>query len=117
MRPTIRFLTDDLIKQIVSEATQILCTLGVEIHNEAVLSLLEDHGAKIDAGRMHAVFTHGIVDKALKAAPRSFRLYDVKGHQTHDFSGQNTFFTPGSAAINILDYHSKQMRNPKLRTI
>ncbi len=113
MRPTIRFLTDDLVKQIVSEATQILCTLGVEIHNEAVLSLLADHGAKVDTGRMHVVFTDKIIDKALNAAPRSFRLYDVKGNQTHDFSPHNIFFTPGSAAINILDSHSKQMRKPQ----
>jgi trimethylamine--corrinoid protein Co-methyltransferase len=106
-------LTDDLIKQIVSEATHILCSLGVEIHNDAVLSLLADHGSKVDKGGMHVVFTDEIIDKALKAAPRSFRLYDIKGNQTHDFSGHNIFFTPGSAAINILDYHSKQMRKPQ----
>jgi trimethylamine--corrinoid protein Co-methyltransferase len=106
-------LTDDLIKQIVSEATHILCTLGVEIHNEAVLSLLADHGSKVDKSRMHVVFNDKIIDKALKSAPQSFRLYDVKGNQTHDFSGHNIFFTPGSAAINILDYHRKQMRKPQ----
>jgi trimethylamine--corrinoid protein Co-methyltransferase len=113
MRPIIRFLTDDLIKQIVSEATHILCTLGVEIHNETVLSLLSDHGSKVDKSRMHVVFNDKIIDKALKSAPQSFRLYDVKGNQTHDFSGHNIFFTPGSAAINILDYHRKQMRKPQ----
>jgi trimethylamine--corrinoid protein Co-methyltransferase len=106
-------LTDDLIKQIVSEATHILCTLGVEIHNETVLSLLSDHGSKVDKSRMHVVFNDKIIDKALKSAPQSFRLYDVKGNQTHDFSGHNIFFTPGSAAINILDYHRKQMRKPQ----
>jgi len=113
MRPTIRFLTDDLIKQIVSEATQILCTLGVEMHNEAVLSLLADHGAKVDIGKMHVTFTDKIIDKALQAAPGSFKLYDVKGNQTHDFSGDNIFFTPASSAINILDYPGKQMRKPQ----
>jgi len=112
MRPTLRFLTDDLIEQIVSEATHILCTLGVEIQNEAVLSLLADHGAAIDRGKMHVVFTDEIIDDALKSSPKSFKLYDVPGEETHDFSGHNTHFTPGSAAINILDYHSKQMRPP-----
>ena len=31
MRPTIKFLTDDLIDKIVDEATEVLCTLGVEL--------------------------------------------------------------------------------------
>ena len=43
MRPTVRFLSDTLIERIISEARDVLCTLGVEIHNEAVVSLLSDH--------------------------------------------------------------------------
>ena len=45
MRPTVRFLTDDLIKQIVDEAVNILCTLGLQIHNKQILSMLADHQA------------------------------------------------------------------------
>jgi trimethylamine--corrinoid protein Co-methyltransferase len=37
----------------------------------------------------------------------------VKGSETHDFSGYNIFFTPGSAAINILDYQGKKIRKPQ----
>ena len=33
MRPTLRFLTDELIEQIVAEAIDVLCSLGVTIHN------------------------------------------------------------------------------------
>ncbi len=60
MRPTIRFLDDNLIGQIISEATHILCMLGVEIHNEGVLSLLADHGAKVDVKRYRVSFTDEI---------------------------------------------------------
>ena len=49
MRPTIKFLSDELIRQIISEATDILCTLGVEIHNEKVLAMLSDCGCMVDA--------------------------------------------------------------------
>ncbi len=112
MRPTFRFLTDELIKQVVAEATHILCTLGVEIQNEAVLSLLGDHGAVVDRDRKQVLFTDAMIDQALAAAPRSFKLYDVTGEQTHDFAGHNVFFTPGSAAINLLDCQSRQMRKP-----
>jgi trimethylamine--corrinoid protein Co-methyltransferase len=113
MRPIIKFLKNELIRQIISEATNILCTLGVEIHNKSVLSLLSDHGARVDIDREHVFFTEKIIEKALKTAPGSFKLYDVKGNETHDFSGYNIYFTPGSTAINFLDYQTRRIRKPK----
>jgi trimethylamine:corrinoid methyltransferase-like protein len=112
VRPTIRFLTDELIRKIVSEATDVLCTLGVEIHNKTVLTLLSDCGCRVDMAKLHAVFTDKIIGAALKAAPESFGLYDVPGRQTHDFSGRNVYFTPGSAALHVLDSQARTMRRP-----
>jgi trimethylamine--corrinoid protein Co-methyltransferase len=96
----------------VGEARDLLRTLGVEIHNEAVLDLLGDHGAGIDKAASRATLTDRIIDRALETAPGSFRLYDVTGKQTHDFSGDNVYFTPGSAAINLLDPDSGAIRKP-----
>jgi len=112
VRPTIRFLTDELIQEIVSEANHILCTLGIEIHNKTVLNMLSDHDCPIDMEKSHAVLTREVIDKALKAAPKSFGLYDVVGKQTHNFSGRNVYFTPGSTALHILDSQARKMRNP-----
>ena len=77
MRPTLRFLSDDLIEKIVTEARGILCTLGVEIQNEKILSMLSDHGARIEKERSHALLTEKIIDKSLQATPHSFKLFDV----------------------------------------
>jgi trimethylamine--corrinoid protein Co-methyltransferase len=52
------------------------------------------------------------VDNTLATAPRSFKLHDVLGNQTHDLGGHNVYFTPGSAAINILDGDTGAMRKP-----
>ncbi|MFH1811464.1 MAG: trimethylamine methyltransferase family protein, partial [Pseudomonadota bacterium] len=52
------------------------------------------------------------IDKALAAAPSSFKLYDVLGRETHDMCGDNVHFTPGSAAINILDDEADKTRPP-----
>jgi len=112
VRPTIRLLTDELIEKIIFEATEILCTLGIEIHNKTVLTMLSDCGCRIDMEEHHAVLTQDIIDKALKAAPESFGLYDVTGKQTHDFSGRNVYFTPGSTALHILDPQARKMRKP-----
>jgi len=112
MRPRIRFLTDELIEQIVSEAIEILCTLGVDLHNEEVLALLGDHGAEVDMGGQHVIFTRELIELALSSVPASFGLFDVHGNQTHEFAGDNVYFTPGSAALHILDFATGQMRKP-----
>ncbi len=112
MRPTLRFLEDQLISQIVDEARGLLKTLGVTVHNDEVLSLLGDHGAEVDVGAHHVKLTDDVVDQALKTAPGSFKLFDVLGNQTHDFSGNNVHFVPGSAAINIHDNTTGEIRRP-----
>lgn len=113
MRPAIRFLDDKLIDQIISEAIQILCELGVEMHSDKILSLLSDNGARVDKAKMHVLFSEEIISKALRTAPGSFKLYDVNGNETHDLGGDRFYFTPGSAAINFLDYNSREIRNPQ----
>lgn len=112
MRPTVRFLSDQLIEQIIAEARQLLCKLGVEIHNDTVLALLGDHSARIDNSTQRAYFTPDIIDRSLQAAPDSFRLYDSLGNEAVDLSDMNVNFTPGSSAINILDHESQHSRRP-----
>ncbi|MEW5807332.1 MAG: trimethylamine methyltransferase family protein [Acidobacteriota bacterium] len=112
MRPTLRFLSDELIVKIIAEAREILFALGIEVHNEGVLSMLSDHGARVEKGRFRAYLTEEIIKKALQTTPRSFKLYDVHGNETHDLSGDNVYFTPGSAALNILDFSTREIRKP-----
>jgi trimethylamine--corrinoid protein Co-methyltransferase len=112
MRPSIQFLSQDLIKKIITEAIDILCSLGVEINNKAVLSLLADHGAKVNQSKKHVFFNENMIEKALAIAPNSFQLYNVFGDKTHDLEGFNVYFTPGSTALNILDYQTKKIRKP-----
>ncbi|OGF66659.1 MAG: hypothetical protein A2Y62_20130 [Candidatus Fischerbacteria bacterium RBG_13_37_8] len=112
MRPTVKFLNNELIEKIISEARELLCVLGAEIHNDTILSMLADHGAKINCGKKHAFFTQDIIDKSLSTVPHSFKLYDVLGNETHHFHDYNVHFTPGSAAITILDYKTQKIAKP-----
>ena len=112
MRPILKFLGDELVRQIVAEARGILGTLGVEIHNDGILSMFADHGARVEAHTKRVHLTEAMIDLALAAAPRSVKLYDVLGRQTHDLSGYNVYFTPGSAAINVLDNQADAIRRP-----
>jgi len=112
MRPTLELLDDELIGRIIAEAREVLCKLGVEIHNKAILAMLAGYGAALDEDNCNARFTEDIIDKALGTVPHSFKLYDVLGNQTHDFQGDNVYFTPGSAAVHILDSQTGEFRKP-----
>ncbi len=112
MRPRLRLLDDALIERIIAEARDVLSKLGVEVHNKAVVEMLAGHGAAIDPKTSRARLAPDLIDKALRSVPRSFKLFDVLGRQTHEFTGDNVYFTPGSAAISILDSFSGEMRRP-----
>ncbi|MGE5325888.1 MAG: trimethylamine methyltransferase family protein, partial [Deltaproteobacteria bacterium] len=112
MRPSLRLLDDELIERILAEARNLLATLGVDIHNLAVLKLLADHGAAVELGKWHAKIPDAIIDKALATVPHSFKLYDVLRNETHDFGGNSVYFTPGSTALNILDGATGEIRKP-----
>jgi len=112
MRPTLTFLNTALKEQIVAEALIILNEVGLEIHNDPLLRLLADHGCRIDTQKKRCHMPETVVRRSLATAPHGFWLYDVHGRQTHDLSGNNVYFTPGSAALNILDYPSGAIRRP-----
>jgi len=112
MRPQVKFLTNGLIQQIISEARNVLSILGVEIHNKTALELLSSYGVKIDFNKSKAFINEAIIDKSLSSVPESFKLFNALEKQTNDFSGNNIHFTPGSSALNYLDYNTKKMRRP-----
>ena len=112
MRPSIKFLNEHLIKQIITEAREILNQIGVEIHNDGVLNMLADHGAAVDNANKQVRFTDELIDKSLDSAQSTFKLYNIYGEETHHFAEDNVYFTPGSAALNILDYNTGKMRKP-----
>ena len=111
-RPVTHFLDNNLIEKIISEARDLLCKLGITLHNKDILDVLSGHGATVDQDKFHVLFTNDIIDKALGSTPSSFKLFDVLGNETHDFSGYNSYFTPGTAAINILDNETNEIRRP-----
>jgi len=112
VRPSLRFLDDNLIERILTEAREILEQLGVEIHNPEILDLLADHGATVDRATSRAHLPTVLVDRAVETAPASFALYDALGRPSHELGGDGVCFTPGSAAINFLDHQTGQRRRP-----
>jgi trimethylamine--corrinoid protein Co-methyltransferase len=115
MRPRLQFLNEDLIDRIVSEALDVLATLGLNVQNDSAMTLLTDHGATVDDATGRVVIPGDLVTECIDRVPNGFPLFDVTGAQTHDLSGDNVHFTPGSSGITVLDHETGEMRTPVTR--
>jgi trimethylamine--corrinoid protein Co-methyltransferase len=110
MRPQFQQLDGDLVERIITEAKIVLAEVGVDIGDDETRRFLADHGAGVDGDDGRVRISDTMVEAALDSTPQSFSLYDVLGEETHNFDGNRTHFTPGSAAINILDRATGKIR-------
>ena len=110
MKPSLKFLDENLINKIISEAIHMLCTLGITIENKKILSLLADHDAKINYNTFHAVFTEKIVKDSITKCPESFSLFDQNSNESIVFNNNNAHFTPGSSALYYLDINGEKRK-------
>ena len=112
MRPTVSFLSDDMIKKITDQALDILQQKGIMFENEQAVKLMAEAGANVDSATGKVFITPELVEKALQTTCSAFRLYDSAGQQTHHFEGYNVHFTPGSSALNFLEGANEIYRRP-----
>ncbi len=112
MTPRLRLLDDALIGRILDEARDLLARLGIEVHNPAAVDLLLAGGARRDSPSNRVLLPAPLVDAALGTAPQVVRLFDVCGQATHELGAGEVYFTPGSAAIHVLDEASGTIRSP-----
>jgi len=112
MRPTFRILDNSLVNQIIDEAVGVLCSLGIEVHNQEASDLLLSNGLKKSNNSTCLIFKEEHIDQALKSAPSSFKLYDVSGEEATYFNDHNVHFTPGSSALKYYDAKHKKIREP-----
>jgi trimethylamine--corrinoid protein Co-methyltransferase len=112
MRPHLKFLSEDLIKQISNEGLALLMDPGVCVENAEALDLLADAGADVDFGAQVAHIPEDLVRTALETAPSDFHLYDLAGGPVVHYGADSVQFTPGSGALKILDSETQEQRAP-----
>ena len=95
---------------VIGEAVRILEEIGLQVENKEVVSLLHAAGAKVNGKKVY--LPGALIEQALKTAPSQVLVYDRNGKPVMDLSGNNTYFTPGSAATQILDPKSGTARPP-----
>jgi len=103
MQPKLTLLSDELVKQILDEAFQLLIKPGIKVQSHAARQLLAEAGAKVDKDAEVAHIPEKLVYQALETVPHQFYLYDRNGNPTVDYGGNAVHFDPGSSGVHILD--------------
>ncbi|MCK5032953.1 MAG: trimethylamine methyltransferase family protein, partial [Calditrichia bacterium] len=76
------------------------------------MDIIDDFGLEINYENSHVKFKSDVIEKTLKSVPSAFKLYDSNEKETHNFINNEIHFTPGSSAINILDFDTKNFTKP-----
>ncbi len=110
MRPIITILEEDLKEKVVAEAIEILEEIGFFVENQEAVEILQKEGISVDIEKRRAKLPADLIKKSLKTAPSSISLYNREGVQVAQLEGNNVCFDPGSAALNVLDPDTNEIR-------
>jgi len=111
-RPQFAILSESDIIRILDEALDVLEKVGLLIEHPTAMDRLLSAGATSKGNPLRVLIPRHIVKTCLKSAPSKIQLFDRDGNPAMDLSGFNVHFDPGSAAINVLDWHTDTIRKP-----
>ncbi|HEX9370964.1 MAG TPA: trimethylamine methyltransferase family protein [Roseiflexaceae bacterium] len=113
MRPSIQVISDELIVRVLDEARRILSEIGIQVRGPTMHQRLLDLGLTerdtVGDGR-RMLFPPDVVDRAIAAAPRQFRLFTRDGAPHATLGGDRVHFVPGSSGLKILDHRTGETR-------
>lgn len=110
MRPEINILEEKMKEKVVSEAMEILEEIGFFVENQEAVEILQKEGIKVDIEKRRAKLPIDLIKKSLRSAPSSISLFDREGVQVTQLEEDNVCFDPGSAALNVLDAETNEIR-------
>jgi len=114
-RPVLTTLSKSEVEQIHAAALELLKSVGVYFEDAEVAKILLDAGCEQRGSRI--LIPEHLVEEALKSAPKRFELYDRDGRRVATLGDGALIFNPGSAAVKILDYGSREPRPPTMEDL
>ncbi len=111
-RPVLALLTLEEARLVHSKALEVLETVGVKFEDPEVARIVLEAGGVERSGRV--LIPEELVREALRNTPRRVELYNRDGERVATLGESALLFNPGSAAIKILDYGSKNPRPPTM---
>jgi trimethylamine--corrinoid protein Co-methyltransferase len=110
--PNFRILNEEILIRIIDEAMNLLEKIGFFVENDEALNLLGDNGLKINKKTKRVYSPRWKTEEFLSKLPKSISFYNREGELSFTLEDDIVVFTPGSAALNILDYENRKIRPP-----
>ncbi len=96
------------IHTIHQVSLDILTRTGVRVQDEEALALLKKAGARVDGDRVR--LKAGLVERALRTAPKSIPVYNRAGTIAMRLEGWNSYFGTGSDCPSAIDPDTRRRR-------
>jgi trimethylamine--corrinoid protein Co-methyltransferase len=105
-------LAEHEVERIHKGALQVLAQTGIVIHDESVLSLLDEAGCWVNREDRRVRILGQVIEEALARAPSVTTLYNRQGELAMALGAGPLHARTSSGATGILDLNSGQRREP-----
>ncbi len=99
--PTAKFIDNNAIQLLHEGTIKILSEIGVEVHNNEALALLENAGASVSGRKVF--IPADLLNQCLKTAPGRITIYDRDGTPALELGRNRAYFGPGSDLPFFID--------------
>ena len=106
----LRCLTDEQLDSLQDATLTILENAGVRFLSETALTILSDHGARVDKATQIVRFPRDLVRSALKTVPRYFRLGARAPEYDLQLPEGVTYFTTVGCGVETIDFETRVRR-------
>jgi len=104
-------LSADQVAEIRAGTLHILETVGVRFPSEAALRIFADHGALVDQESQIVRLSPGLVEEAMKCAPRAYNLSGRLVGTQLTLDGSKTYFSTDGCGTETIDIHTGRQRS------
>lgn len=100
-----KILNEEKMKLIHNASLTILEEIGIKIHDEEAMDLLDGIGAYVESNGIVKIPSH-LVARALRTAPKKITLYDRNGQTSMVLEDRNIYFGSNLDCYKYLDPYS-----------
>ncbi|MEM2084072.1 MAG: trimethylamine methyltransferase family protein, partial [Nitrososphaerota archaeon] len=112
IKSKLQLLTKEDIEKIHSSAIKILEKTGIMFDNKEALKIFNENGFEVNFEKKIVKINEEAIKEAIIKAPSKIIIYDRNGKECLFLEENNVYYNPGSAAINILDIETNNIRKP-----
>ena len=113
-KPRISFLSEDELNTIHNASLEVLENTGIRVTDEAVLDILKKTGAGVDYVKKHVTIPRGLVEEALRRAPKTTTYAARNPEYDVVLNKQKAHFWAEGGAPFIVDRETGERRYSRL---